>query len=150
MESMKEKRIGVLPESKALADPAVPPFPWDPPARVGITGGLGEMGQLFTRFFADQGYLVSVADLNTAVQADLSIVDANRILTTNGPKGPGKVEHPEQLIFGTDPVAVDAYAATPFKKNPFDIPHIKIAHDMRLGTADLGKVDIVHVDASSG
>ena len=43
--------------------------PWDPPARVGIVGGLGEMGRLFTRFFLDQGYRVEVADVNTAVSA---------------------------------------------------------------------------------
>jgi uncharacterized protein (DUF362 family) len=75
-----------------------------------------------------------------------SIIDATRIMTTNGPRGPGKLEYPHQLIFGTDPVAVDAYASTLFKKTPFDIPHIKIAHNMKLGTADLNEINIVHAE----
>jgi uncharacterized protein (DUF362 family) len=87
-----------------------------------------------------------IADLNTAIKADLIIVDATRIMTTNGPRGPGKLEYPHQLIFGTDPVAVDAYASTLFKKTPFDIPHIKIAHNMKLGTADLNEINIVHAE----
>ena len=48
-------------------DDASSPFPWEPPARIGIIGGLGEMGTLFSRFFSDQGYEVTVADLGTPV-----------------------------------------------------------------------------------
>jgi prephenate dehydrogenase len=39
---------------------------WGPGARVGIIGGLGEMGRLFTKFFVDSHYQVEVADRNTA------------------------------------------------------------------------------------
>jgi prephenate dehydrogenase len=38
---------------------------WSPGAKVGIIGGLGEMGQLFARFFRDCRYQVEVADRNT-------------------------------------------------------------------------------------
>ncbi len=38
---------------------------WRPGAAVGIIGGQGEMGRLFTRFFADKGYTVHVADIGT-------------------------------------------------------------------------------------
>jgi len=57
-----------------------------------------------------------IADLNTAVRPHLVILDAIRILTTRGPKGPGKVENPNMVIAGTDPVAIDAYATRLFKK----------------------------------
>jgi uncharacterized protein (DUF362 family) len=72
-------------------------------------------------------------------------VDATRIMVTGGPRGPGKVETPGQIILGVDPVAVDAYAATLFKKKPFDIPHIKIAHEMKIGCGDLTRVDIQRI-----
>lgn len=58
-----------VPVIEVLGDSAATPFPWEPPARVGIVGGLGEMGQLFSRFFMEQGYQVSVADLTTAITA---------------------------------------------------------------------------------
>jgi uncharacterized protein (DUF362 family) len=105
------------------------------------------MGSVKSRVpFHLKGLDQCIADLNTAIKADLIIIDATRIMTTNGPKGPGKVEYPHQLIFGTDPVAVDAYAATLFKKTPFEVPHIRIAHDMKLGTADLNEINVVHVE----
>ena len=38
---------------------------WGPGARLGVIGGLGEMGRLFSGFFRDRGYRVEVADLGT-------------------------------------------------------------------------------------
>lgn len=86
-----------------------------------------------------------IADFNTRIRATLNIIDALRIMTTGGPQGPGKLAYPGQLIFGRDPVAVDAYATTLFGKQPFDIPHIKIAHAMGVGCGDLSRIRIVHV-----
>jgi prephenate dehydrogenase len=42
---------------------------WKPGATVGIVGGLGEMGRLFSSFFMECGYRVLVADLHTPVTA---------------------------------------------------------------------------------
>lgn len=86
-----------------------------------------------------------IADFSTFIKPSLIIIDATRIMLTRGPRGPGELDHPNQLIFGRDPVAVDAYAATLFKKKPFDIPHIKIAHEMGIGCGDLSKVNVVHL-----
>ena len=88
-----------------------------------------------------------IADFSTVVKAHLNIVDATRIMVTNGPRGPGRLETPNQILFGTDPVAVDAYAATLFGKEPFSIPYIQIAHDMGIGCGDLAKVDLLHLQA---
>jgi len=87
-----------------------------------------------------------IADFSTFIKPSLIVVDALRIMTTGGPQGPGKMIYPNQLIFGTDPVAVDAYAATLFGKQPFDVLHIKLAHDMGVGCGDLQQVRIVHVE----
>lgn len=99
----------------------------------------------------DRGYLHGhnlhqcIADLSTFIKPSLIIIDATRIMVTKGPRGPGELEYPNELIFGRDPVAVDAYGATLFKKDPFDILHIKIAHEMNVGCGDLTKVNVVHV-----
>lgn len=88
-----------------------------------------------------------IADFSTRVQAHLNIVDATRIMLTNGPRGPGKLDHPNQLILGRDVVAVDAFAATLFNRKPFDILHIRLAHEMGVGCGDLGRVDVEHINA---
>jgi uncharacterized protein (DUF362 family) len=88
-----------------------------------------------------------IADLSTAVRPALVIADAIRVMTTEGPRGPGVVTHPNQLVLGVDPVAVDAYAATLLGLAPFAVPHVRIAHEMGLGCGDLDAVDVVHLDA---
>lgn len=86
-----------------------------------------------------------IADFSTFIRPSLVILDAIRIMTTKGPRGPGKLAYPDQLVFGCDPVAVDAYAATLFGKKPFDIPHIAIAHEMGVGCGDLDQIRAHHV-----
>ncbi len=87
-----------------------------------------------------------IADFSTFIKPSLIILDAIRIMVTGGPRGPGKLVPKEQLVFGVDPVAVDAYGATLFDKSPFDIPYIRYAHDMGVGCGDLDKVKVVHLN----
>jgi uncharacterized protein (DUF362 family) len=96
-----------------------------------------------------------IADLNTIRKPDLVVVDAIRILTTNGPKGPGKTEDPNQVIVSRDPVAVDAYGAGLFKNpktgNPYkpaEVRFIKNAYDLKLGEMNLSKVEIKKVQGA--
>lgn len=86
-----------------------------------------------------------IADYATAIRPDLTILDANRILLTGGPKGPGKTKDVGQVIAGVDPVAVDAYGTTLFGMKPDEIDHIRLAHGMGLGQMDLAKVKIKNV-----
>ena len=86
-----------------------------------------------------------IADYATAIRPDLTILDANRILLTGGPKGPGKTKDVGKVIAGVDPVAVDAYGATLFGMKPEEIGHIKLAHEMGVGEIDLAKVKIKQV-----
>jgi uncharacterized protein (DUF362 family) len=96
-----------------------------------------------------------IADLNTIRKPDLVVVDAIRILTTNGPKGPGKTEDPNQVIVSLDPVAVDAYGAGLFKNpktgNPYkpaEVRFIKNASDLKLGEMNLSRVGIKKVQGA--
>jgi uncharacterized protein (DUF362 family) len=96
-----------------------------------------------------------IADLNTIRRPDLVVVDAIRILTTNGPKGPGKTEDIGEVLASTDIVAVDAYAAAYFKHpktgkpfKPAEIRFVKNAYDLGLGEINLAKVRVKKVKAA--
>jgi uncharacterized protein (DUF362 family) len=96
-----------------------------------------------------------IADINTVRKPDLVIMDAIRILTTNGPKGPGKTEDIGEVIASTDIVAADAYAATLFKNprtqkpfKPEEIRFVKNAYELGLGQIDLSKVRVRKVSAT--
>lgn len=80
-----------------------------------------------------------IADLASRVRPALTIVDAIRILTANGPTGGNlkDVKKLDTVIAGTDIVAVDSYSTSLFGLKPDDIPHIKIAASMGLGTSNL-------------
>ncbi len=85
----------------------------------------------------------SLADLAEFMRPTLTIIDAYRVLIRNGPSGGslGDVELRKTLIAGTDPVALDAYAAQAFWD--FDsgrLHYLRIAEEKHLGTRDLQKV----------
>lgn len=108
------------------------------------------MGSVSDRKVWHQGQLHQcIADCSTLIKPQLIAIDATRIMLTNGPRGPGQIAEPNELILGTDPVAVDAYAATLFDREPFSVPHIEIAHRMGIGVGDLDRVDIVRLETRS-
>ncbi len=96
-----------------------------------------------------------IADINTVRKPDLVVVDAIRILTSNGPKGPGRTEDLNEVIASTDIVAVDAYSSSLFKNpktgksfRPEEIRFIKNAFELGLGEIDLSKLRIKRVSAT--
>jgi uncharacterized protein (DUF362 family) len=96
-----------------------------------------------------------IADINTLRKPDLVVMDAIRILTTNGPKGPGKTEDIGEVIASTDIVAADAYAASFFKHpktgkpfKPGEIKFVKNAYELGLGEIDLSKIRVKKVSAT--
>lgn len=96
-------------------------------------------------FFHRNGLHQCIADITTVVTHTLVIMDANRILLTNGPSGPGETREEKTVIAGTDPVAVDAYATTLFNRTPDDIPHIRYAYELGVGEMDLKKLTIKEI-----
>jgi uncharacterized protein (DUF362 family) len=87
----------------------------------------------------------ALADINSVVRSDLTLVDATRILVANGPSG-GRLEDVkvlDTLIASPDIVAADAYAATLFGRQPREIPTIVAGAARGLGTMDLARVRLV-------
>ncbi len=67
-----------------------------------------------------------IADLNSLVRPQLTVIDAVRILTAYGPTG-GSLSYVKQLdtvIASPDIVAADSYAASLFDLKPADLPYI--------------------------
>jgi uncharacterized protein (DUF362 family) len=105
--------------------------------------GLVRDAQSFHRIGLHQ----CIADLTTAIPHDLVIMDANHVLLTNGPVGPGKVLVAGQVIAGIDPVAADSYALRYFGLLAAEVPHIIAAEAQGAGTADLSRLVIREVEA---
>ncbi len=90
-----------------------------------------------------------VADLNTVVRpADLIVADAMTILTSKGPFGPGDIARPQQVIAGTDRVAVDAYGATLLGLEGPKVMMIQKAHEHGIGQIDTGAVGVARIETA--
>jgi uncharacterized protein (DUF362 family) len=87
----------------------------------------------------------AIADFAAEVRPDLVILDAVRVLLTNGPKGPGRTETKGTVVAGLDPLAVDAYGATLLGRRPEQIGHLKRSHEMGVGEIDLERIEVKHV-----
>ncbi len=86
-----------------------------------------------------------IADYATQVRPHLIVLDATRVLLTNGPKGPGETKDLNLIAAGTDPLAMDAYAVQLLGMRPEDIGHLKRARDLGVGEMDLSRVNIKRV-----
>ena len=85
-----------------------------------------------------------IADLTSLLRPQLTVIDAVRILTNHGPTG-GNLEDVKLMntvIASHDIVAADSYAATLFGLTGDDIPAIRAAVPMGLGTNDLKSIKV--------
>jgi len=104
----------------------------------------GMMGLILNRTVMHWRYDLSTAivDLSTYLKPQLVVIDSTRVLSTNGPGGPGKVLKKDTIIASKDMVAADATATQMFewygkKMQPRQVKHIRIAHERGLGRMDV-------------
>jgi len=98
-----------------------------------------------------QGIHQNLADLNVVVRPTFNILDATRVMISNGPSG-GRAEYVvpgDKIICGTSTVTVDAWAA-----DPSNLPWPKGHHDLAavecialgaaagLGVADPSRIEV--------
>ena len=108
---------------------------------------MGAVDNNTRRAWHRNGLHQCIADFSTFLKPHLIVIDATRIMLDNGPQGPGKLAHPHEIIFATDPVAADTYAATLFGKKPKDVLHIELAAKLGVGCADIDKIKVERVEA---
>ena len=110
----------------------------------------GQMGLILDRGCMHSRYDLdaSIVDLCSKVRPALAVIDASRVLSTNGPGGPGKVLTPREIIASADPVAADAMAVAAYewygrRIQPRQVAHIALAHKRGLGRMDIEQLRVV-------
>ncbi|MEG6586745.1 DUF362 domain-containing protein [Dendrosporobacter sp. 1207_IL3150] len=104
------------------------------------------MGLVWDRgYFHKSDLHLCIAELAAFKKPNLTIIDAIRGITSNGPTGPGPVKDYNQIIFSTDPVAADAYASTLFGKKPAKVDYIRLAAELGVGQLDWEKLNVKRV-----
>ncbi len=89
----------------------------------------------------------SIVDLAQFMKPTLVILDAFRVLISNGPQGgsPKNVKNMNIVAAGVDQVAVDAYGAHIFGHKPEEIQYIKIANQRGLGKMNIDEINLLSV-----
>ena len=121
----------------------------------GVSFGMkNAMGLIYNRrvFHTHLDIHQAIADLARVIKPHLTIVDATRVLLTNGPAGPGETAALGRLVAAPNVVSADAYALTLARYNQrrmslADAPHIKLAGEAGLGQTDLSRLQIRKVRA---
>ncbi len=86
----------------------------------------------------------SLADIALVIKPTLTVLDAVRILTDNGPQGGDlkDVKKLDTVVVGIDQVAIDSFGATLFGMKGSDLSYVKAAASAGIGTMDLSKLKI--------
>ncbi len=106
---------------------------------------MGVMGGWRSRIH--QNIDESLVDLAKAIKPTLTVLDAVRILTANGPTG-GSLSDVKQLnlvAVGTDQVSMDSFGATLFGLKGSDLGYVRLGAKAGLGVMDLSKIKIKKV-----
>jgi uncharacterized protein (DUF362 family) len=90
---------------------------------------------------------VGIADLATFVRPTLTVLDAYRVLMTNGPQGGNlnDVKLLKTVVAGVDPIAVDAYGASFLGLKAEQIPYIMLGHERGLGNKNYAELQVKYV-----
>lgn len=109
---------------------------------LGMKNWMGIMGG--ARFRVHQRLDESLVDLVRVIRPALTVLDAVRILTANGPTGGdlSDVKRLDTVVAGTDQVAVDSFGATLFGMKGSEIGSVRLAANAGLGIMDLSKLQI--------
>jgi uncharacterized protein (DUF362 family) len=91
----------------------------------------------------------NLVDMARFMRPALTIIDAVRILTANGPTGGSlkDVKKLDMVIAGTDMVAIDSYGATLFGLKGSDLGCVKLASAAGIGRMDIENLKIQKIKA---
>ena len=112
----------------------------------GMMGLIWDRGIMHSRYDLHE----SIVDLASLLKPALVVIDGSRVLSTNGPSGPGKVLKENTIIASSDMVAADAQAVAMFewygrKLKPRNVKHIRIAHERGLGRMDIDNLRLKQI-----
>jgi len=107
---------------------------------LGMKNWIGAVGGRRNKLHQD--IHLTIVDLAQFFNPTLTLIDAIRIMTRNGPSGGSTtdVAAKNTLLLSNDPVAADARAALFFGRKPERIGFIKLGQKWGLGTSDFGQL----------
>ncbi len=93
----------------------------------------------------------NLADIATRVRPTLTVLDAIRILTANGPTGGNldDVKKLDTIIVSPDYVAVDAYGSTLFGLKPTGLGYVRAGAASGFGRADIENMKIEEINVGA-
>jgi uncharacterized protein (DUF362 family) len=107
------------------------------------------MGTVWNRIdWHIKGLHQCIADYASYIKPTLNILDAYRILRTNGPKGRSikDVEVTKSLFISTDMLAMDVFACSVFGLDPKSIKHFQLAKEKNIGKFNLKEIVVKEID----
>ena len=118
----------------------------DTDVTLGMKNMFGLLPDKFKGKYHLKGISKVVVDINTVLKPALTVIDGFVGMEGNGPID-GTPVPMNLIIAGTDPVATDATAAQIMGFNPYEITHIRKAHEKGLGKSEAqilgGKLETV-------
>ncbi|MBS1148999.1 MAG: hypothetical protein H6Q89_697 [Myxococcaceae bacterium] len=111
----------------------------------GVSFGLkNHMGLIKNRraFHQEHDLHQAVADLGRVIKPHLTVLDATRVLLTNGPAGPGDVGTPNRIVAGRNVVSVDCYGLGLARYGNQDLTLADVRYLQLAGKAGLGETDV--------
>ena len=124
-------------------------------ANTGVSLSMkGMMGLIWDRGTMHRDYDLhsAIVDLCTLLTPQLVVVDATRVLTSNGPSGPGRIVRKNVVVASKDMVAADAQTVLLSewygrRFEPRQVKHIQIAHSRGLGRMDVENLTVKEIEA---
>jgi uncharacterized protein (DUF362 family) len=146
---VKDKVTLAIPEGEALKSITVPRIVTESAvisaaklkthANTGVTLGMKNMFGLLPEKFKGKYHLKGISkvvvDINTVLKPALTVIDGFVGMEGSGPVDGTPVQM-NLIIAGTDAVATDATACRVMGINPYEIKHIRRAHEKGLGNID--------------
>lgn len=104
----------------------------------------GQMGLVLDRNIMHYQYDLDTAivDLCQRLKPALTVIDASRVLASNGPYGPGTILEPGEIIASRDPVAADAMTVASYQWYGRDIKPRQVGHLLQASRRGLGRIDV--------
>jgi uncharacterized protein (DUF362 family) len=89
----------------------------------------------------------AIADLNTVVRPNLTVIDCVRVMANGGPTGGNlsDVRKLDTIVASTDVVAADSYAASLFDMKPYELSYVAFGAELGLGQMDLWKLNVAEI-----
>jgi len=108
------------------------------------------MGVVWDRQYMHRNNLPQcIADSILFRKPDLTVIDAYRVMISNGPRGVNLADVVERKyqILSRDIVAADAMALKVLEYEPEKVPYIAMGEKLGIGIADPSKINIKRIDA---